>query len=230
MTNCLCGSYEYQILGIVESKQVCQCSFCSSIWMERYVYSLQYYQEEYPIFYRQTHTPEHDSSVAKNRLSLITPYIQEHTLLDIGSATGAFVRCCRDHGYEAWGIDIMPSHSGFIIQDNINTYSFNRTFGMVTAFDIIEHLPDQRLILSKIQSLAEDFIFIDQPDPETASDIHWKHIKPKEHGFLMSAAFISSCLNQFKLLQRTSQVPQKMSLIYKRESTDDPNSSSTGNR
>ena len=206
-------------MGIKESKNIFQCRICRSIWTDDYEYSIQYYTEEYPQYYENTHSPEHDYQVALNRLSLIRPYILQHSILDVGSATGAFVKCCHDHGYDGWGIDAMKSHDTFssIMIGNINSYLFNRTFGIVTAFDIIEHMPDQRFILNKIQSLADHYIFLDQPDPETAKDIQWKHIKPKEHGFLMSEPFISQCLSQFRLIVKTSQVHGKMSLIYKRK-------------
>ena len=206
-------------MGIKESKNIFQCRICRSIWTDDYEYSIQYYNDEYPTYYENTHNPEHDYQVAMSRLSLIHPYSLQDSILDIGSATGAFVKCCRDHRHDGWGIDIMnPSYSTeFIMIGDINSYRFNRTFGIITAFDIIEHMPDQRFILNKIQSLANHYIFIDQPDPETAKDIQWKHIKPKEHGFLMSEPFISQCLDQFRVIVKTSQVQGKMSLIYLRK-------------
>ena len=220
MTNCLCGSSQYTNMGIKESKNIFQCRICRSIWTDDYEYSIQYYNDEYPQYYRNTHNSDHDYQVAMNRLSLIRPHITQQSLLDIGSATGAFVKCCRDHGYNAWGIDTMKPLDvlEFIMIGDINIYQFSKTFGIVTAFDIVEHMPDQHVILGKIQLIADDYIFLDQPNPETANDIHWKHIKPKEHGFLMSEQFISQHLSQFRLIVKTSQVYGKMSLIYKRKS------------
>ena len=225
---CLCSSENIRITGKKDHVTVFQCIDCQSIWIEPYTYQIDFYiDNEYNHFQQKENRHSyherfiHDYEVARNRFSLLKGLIQpSNSTMDVGCANGAFVRFILDMGYSAYGIDPMRPivHTEQIIQADFTTHVFNRRFDIVTLFDVLEHFPNQIEAVAKICKISQYLVFIDQPDPETMKGINWKHIRPLEHGFLMSKQFLKQEFNRlgFELIISTSQVTNKMSLIFKR--------------
>lgn len=216
-------------MGKKDNVNIFQCLDCLSIWIVPYIYRIDFYTDNtYNLFQQQENRQSyhdrflHDYKVAKSRYSLIKKLIQpDHSIIDVGCGNGAFIKFLSDMGYSVYGIDPMKP-IGFteqIFQSDFLIFNFDRKFDVVTLFDVLEHFPNQIEVISKICNISKYLVFIDQPDPATAKDINWKHIRPLEHGFLMSKHFLEQEFSTlgFELITSTSQVMDKMSLIFKRK-------------
>ena len=81
-------------------------------------------------------------------------------LLDIGAHAGRFVAAARHAGWEAEGVELNPSTaayaagaSGSVIHcGNIHSFEVSgRGFDAVTLTDVLEHVPDPRAVLRRVQ-------------------------------------------------------------------------------
>lgn len=96
-----------------------------------------------------------------NRVDTILACCKDKDVLDIGSTgqTGA---------YDLWpmlesvaktlvGIDIIPRGDKRIVEGDMETYKFGKTFDVIIAGDVLEHVMNQGLFLVNIrQHLAEN--------------------------------------------------------------------------
>jgi len=228
---CFCGSDKLIYLGDKQSAKILKCEICGTIFPDKYLYSEDFYRNEYAKEFQESkgHLPYtesyiHDRNVAKNRLKPILNLVNlDSSILEIGSGTGAFVDEANEAGFDAHGIELMDFPNLNVIRDNFLTHEFNRRFDVLALFDVLEHLPFPGFAIAKINSLAKQFVVLDQPDPEShqavSSGISWHHIKPLEHNFLLSRRIISkffSFLNWVSIFE-TSQVPGRMYLIYAKD-------------
>ncbi|MBU0534996.1 class I SAM-dependent methyltransferase [Patescibacteria group bacterium] len=73
------------------------------------------------------------------------------SVLDIGCATGSFLKCCDDFGLKTWGIDISEEYldeAKKVTKAQLTKHDCdkglgifaNDTFSFISAFDVIEHL------------------------------------------------------------------------------------------
>jgi len=87
---------------------------------------------------------------AKKRLQFIKTITNKKKLLDLGSGTGDFLKVAKDMGYKASGNDISDHAVKQLKMNGIKTYPgiiSNKTlpkksFEIITAWDVIEHLPN----------------------------------------------------------------------------------------
>jgi len=110
----------------------------------------------------------------KNTLSLISNQIDfsNKKILDIGSGGGAFLKACKDRNITAEGIEPnkwLVNYSKKKYGINISTKNLNKvnkTFHIVSLFDVLEHIPNIKLAINKIYKLVkkDGFLIINVPD------------------------------------------------------------------
>jgi 2-polyprenyl-3-methyl-5-hydroxy-6-metoxy-1,4-benzoquinol methylase len=74
--------------------------------------------------------------------------LQPGRLLDIGCATGAFLRLAQRHGFEAVGIELSPTLAAHARERGLEVHQGrleelglpDRSFDVVTMWDVVEHL------------------------------------------------------------------------------------------
>lgn len=122
------------------------------------------------------------------------PFDSDHRrMLDIGCASGEFAASAARHGWEAWGCEPSPladsaREKGVRVVSELTDDALPvRDFGLVTAFDVIEHLLDPMDLLRHSRRLvAEDGLLL----VETANwdslgrrlkGPRWAQVSPPEH-------------------------------------------------
>lgn len=101
-------------------------------------------------------------------------------VVDFGYGNGDFMRVCKNAEINISGYDI--SHHNV---DGVPIITFekliNGSWGMVTFFDSLEHVPDY----SFLKNLNTSYIVISAPECHWKQDdgrfLSWKHRKPHEH-------------------------------------------------
>lgn len=113
-------------------------------------------------------------------------FVNNHTngtLVDIGAASGAFVKTRNRTGNTTYGYDIMPSAVYRLVGRQEFWNPYERTVAAATFWDSLEHFEDPSEILKKV----EEWAFISIPifkDCEHARTS--KHYKPGEHIWLFT--------------------------------------------
>jgi SAM-dependent methyltransferase len=99
------------------------------------------------------------------REAIILEHAKDKDLLDIGCMG-------RTQKYKLWpqvkavarsytGIDVQVPTSPDVVQGNMETYDFGRTFDVVVAGDVLEHVSNQGLFLENIgRHLRDDGVLI----------------------------------------------------------------------
>ena len=127
------------------------------------------------------------------RLDLIRQVIPEGRLLDVGAGTGALVAQAQATGYQAVGWEpSRPMVKWAQAQGRpLQAGGWQQVQGMwevITLCDVLEHLTSPRDCLDHLRnSLApEGLLYVEFP--EVGGDGWERHIKPREHLFLLSDA------------------------------------------
>lgn len=111
----------------------------------------------------------------KNSVKKIKKYIQTGRLLDIGAASGIFVKAAKDEGFDAYGVE--PSkwmcefakkhydvevYPGTLEEKNFTSCSFD----VITMWDVLEHVPDPMATLKEAHRILKPggYMIINYPN------------------------------------------------------------------
>lgn len=129
------------------------------------MYSKDYFDRGYMKFYCDEKEATFQSNESFSyRLSLIERYKKGGRLLDIGCAAGGFLKTVQEKGWEVFGVEF----SGYATESGIKNHGlniFNGTleqahfhdshFDVVSAGDILEHVPDPVSFLGEIKRILK---------------------------------------------------------------------------
>jgi len=128
-------------------------------------------------------------------------YCNKGRLLDIGAASGAYVRAAIDKGWEAYGIELSPLAVTFakdywkvdLIQGTLEEAHFrNNFFDVIILIHTLEHLPHPLKTLKEINRILKRTGILYVGVPNIASykakklGEKWGDLKPAEHLFFFS--------------------------------------------
>lgn len=134
-------------------------------------------------------------------LERLLRYCDKGRLLDIGAASGAYVRAAIDKGWEAHGIELSPLAVTFakdywkvdLIQGTLEEAHFqNNFFDAIILVHTLEHLPDPLKTLKGINRILKRTGMLYVSVPNIASykakklGEKWSALKPAEHLFFLS--------------------------------------------
>ena len=107
-----------------------------------------------------------------DRLELVLTYAGRK-VLDVGCATGAYVRFLLNRGYDAYGLDFLPAEewaSGpegrFREGDVLNLPYPAADFDTVLAFELLEHVEDLDRAIAELKRVARRTIILSVPNGE----------------------------------------------------------------
>jgi 2-polyprenyl-3-methyl-5-hydroxy-6-metoxy-1,4-benzoquinol methylase len=134
-------------------------------------------------------------------LERLLRYCDKGRLLDIGAASGAYVRAAIDKGWEAHGIELSPLAVAFakdywevdLIQGTLDEAHFqNNFFDTIIMVHTLEHLPDPLKTLIGINKILKrtGMLYVSLPNIASckAKKLRgkWSALKPAEHLFFFS--------------------------------------------
>ncbi|OHA08644.1 MAG: hypothetical protein A3A44_02555 [Candidatus Sungbacteria bacterium RIFCSPLOWO2_01_FULL_60_25] len=117
------------------------------------------------------------------------------TLLDVGAATGFFLKIARERGWRVAGLEVSSyavseaRRSGLgVVEGTLESSPWQGpTFDAITLFDVIEHVPDPRRTLARAFAILRPggAVAINTPDTGSfwgrAFGRHWHAYCPPEH-------------------------------------------------
>lgn len=84
-------------------------------------------------------------------------------VLDVGCGNGEFLQAAAEAGYSACGVDVSDGAVGLCVQRGLAaaagdylTMRFDGTFAMITLWDVVEHLKDPHLFLTRSRDLLDE--------------------------------------------------------------------------
>lgn len=121
--------------------------------------------------------------------------ISSGKLLDIGAATGFFMSIAKKRGFNVVGVELsdFAARKGrengldIVTGDLLNTNFEGESFDVVTMFDVLEHVPDPKKLISEVSRILKPngLIIVNTPDAESmwakVLGKRWQLIMPPEH-------------------------------------------------
>jgi 2-polyprenyl-3-methyl-5-hydroxy-6-metoxy-1,4-benzoquinol methylase len=149
-------------------------------------------------------------------------------LLDVGAATGFFLDIARKHGFQVSGVEIsaFAAEEGRkkgidMITGTLHQIPQERSFEVITMFDLIEHVSDPRaeIALSKKLLTKDGLLVINTPDIGSLyariMGRKWHLIVPPEHLYYFTRTNMKMLLEEegFKVLS-IGTVGKRFTLAY----------------
>jgi 2-polyprenyl-3-methyl-5-hydroxy-6-metoxy-1,4-benzoquinol methylase len=131
----------------------------------------------------------------RRRLERLLPRVSRGRLLDIGCSCGYFMEVAAASGFEVEGLEFSraaiaaadPAIEPHIVCSNVDEFESSRTYDLVTAFDLIEHVPQPKDFLRKVHRLLAPggWLAMTTPDPGHALRFvmgsSWPMLQPMQH-------------------------------------------------
>ncbi len=164
-TTCLvCGGTDARPRFAKGGKTFYRCRACTFVWLAPLPtpaeldahYAWTYTQGPYTVF---AAADDVRTLIARDRLATLRPLLGDGPCLDVGASTGAFVAAARDAGVAAEGIELSEAavaaaqRAGLpVTVARIEDFAPPTPYRAVTAFDVIEHLLDPRVLLERART------------------------------------------------------------------------------
>ncbi|MDH4197004.1 MAG: methyltransferase domain-containing protein [Candidatus Aminicenantes bacterium] len=140
-----------------------------------------------------------------DRLELVLAHAGRK-VLDVGCATGSYVRFLLDRGYDAYGLDLLPAAewaSGpagrFREGDVVNLPYPAADFDTVLAFEVLEHVEDTDRAIAELKRVARRTIILSVPNGEEPAvfreaGLTYHHRTDRTHVHLFTADTLAGTL------------------------------------
>lgn len=219
-TSCkICGS-ENTGPYFTDEPRILQCQKCRVVFLspEAVNYEPEQYYSEKSHYSRLPAEWEikRGRENARNVVKFINKYIKPSgkSLLDVGSHIGLFVHEATRAGFTAEGIETNRTAVSWATEHNIpiqnydiETFSSNKKYDVITLFHVLEHLPNPRTALGKFGGYINDggYMIIEVPNIDShlakKDGPAWKFIA-LEHLFYFSDETLGNILKNlgFKII------------------------------
>jgi len=151
---------------------------------------------------------ENISRTAAKRLAYIEKYQPDKgRLLEIGCATGFFLKTALSRGWDCEGIEFSGFASAYarsqglkVMSGSVQDYTTENPFDVIALWDVIEHVPSPRKDLLKMRALLKPGGTLVLATPAVDSLTHylyrdkWMGFKDVEHLYFFSRKTLSGLL------------------------------------
>ena len=214
-----CGICSHQDVSLRYSKKdfsIAQCHSCGVLFRTpqptfeevRQLYTTAYYNPWH--LEKEEGVKKIKMDTFEKRLREIQIYVSGGKILDLGCATGFFLKMAQSRGFEPYGIELsefsfVQAHKKFgdtIFHGTIEDGPFeNDFFDVITMFDLLEHVKDPVATLRRCKEILKPKGIIVAVLPDVSSitaklmGSNWTHYKD-EHLYYFSKRTISALLKQ----------------------------------
>jgi SAM-dependent methyltransferase len=205
-----CREPHAALLGEKNGFQICRCMNCCTLFSDRIPIDDE--AENYDDYYTYSNldVPDFVTIRLKEILNGFLPYRQTGRLLDIGFGAGSLLRTARELGWEAVGSEVSSSAVEHAIRNGLEVYNGTLQdcrfpeghFDVVTASEILEHLPNPQSELREIKRILRPggLFWGTTPSAQSLSfrilKLDWSVLAPPDHIQLYSAKGIWSMLRE----------------------------------
>jgi 2-polyprenyl-3-methyl-5-hydroxy-6-metoxy-1,4-benzoquinol methylase len=144
----------------------------------------------------------------EDRLADIGDRVRPGRLLDVGCSCGYFLEVAASRGFEVHGVEFSrnaiaaasPTVRDRIVQGTLENLPIDGLFDVVSAFDLIEHVPEPRALLRRCASLLKPGGTLLLSTPDTGHFLRfvmrsrWPMLQPMQHLFLFSRRALARTL------------------------------------
>jgi SAM-dependent methyltransferase len=200
-----CGAREPLSFELGGAHTLRRCSRCGTVHAPEYAPPEQVFTDGYlqggggqfGIDVRHPIFQEYLARVAHRRMRLIERYtgLKKARLLDVGCGTGEVLAAARGRGWRVVGVEPEASSAAVARDRGLEIHTAmladaglpQASYDVVSAFHVLEHLPDSRAFLREISRWARPGGFVVVEVPNFASvqrrrrGRDWIHLRPMEH-------------------------------------------------
>lgn len=124
--------------------------------------------------------------IKKLQLVMHHTKLKQGKILDYGAGTGAFLETCKKNKWAAYGIEpdetarkVMAekfSISSYVSLKEIGSDGSFSEFDVITAWHVLEHVPDLKETIGSFKSLLKDksILIVAVPNPDSHDAAHYK--------------------------------------------------------
>jgi len=146
----------------------------------------------------------------RHRLSRLLPRVPRGRLLDIGCSCGYFMEVAAGSGFEVEGLEFSraaieaadPSVQPHIFWSSADDFVTSHSYDLITAFDLIEHLPRPKDLLKKIRHLLAPGGWLAMTTSDAEHPLRyvmgssWPVLQPMQHLTIFSRQAMRLALEQ----------------------------------
>lgn len=197
-----CAATAERVLGQKNDLQVSSCRSCGTLYT--YCATGPGAGEDYDVYYHEANltVPPFIDKLLDEIITDFAPFRQNNRLLDIGCGAGSLLEAARRAGWEAEGVEVSrPSvehvrRAGFkVFHGELAAAQYAAgQFDVVTASEVLEHVPDPQAMLAEIARLLRPggLFWGTTPHGRGLSalllGVAWSAVHPPEHLQLFSLA------------------------------------------
>lgn len=200
-----CGSEAFRTLDLGGGHELRRCSACDLVFAPDFADPDEVYVDGYMmgqggrfgIDVRGDAMQQYLKRVGNRRIRMIerASGVSAGSLLDVGSGTGEVLMAARDSGWATQGVEPERT-SAEMAQDRgldvvISTLEESelpeRSYDVVSAFHVLEHIPDSQAFLKTLTRWARPggYVVIEVPNFNSSQRRRrgqdWAHLRPLEH-------------------------------------------------
>jgi SAM-dependent methyltransferase len=200
-----CRQTSFRCFDLGGGNRLRRCTACDTVSAEDYVDPAEVYVDGYMfgqagrfgVDVRHPTYQRYLARVAARRIALIqrATRLKRGSLLDVGSGTGEVLAAARTRGWRVQGVEpertgaqMAREHGLDVVVSGLEESGLpERSFDVVSAFHVLEHLPDSRSFLRTLARWARPggFVVIEVPNWRSVQRRRlrqdWSNLRPGEH-------------------------------------------------
>ena len=190
--------------GRLDQYRLVRCRSCSVVWLSNAPWPTEMHLHYTDVYHRLISSSGRNASHRwKDRKAAIAPYKQSGVLLDLGCSSGAFLESMRSASWRLHGIEMSTetaktaeARSGAqVFIGDIGDAPFPpASFDVITCFDVLEHVYDPRLVVTKVSKWLKPngIFYVLVPNVDSAEarvfGSYWHGLELPRHLFHFSPA------------------------------------------